>query len=341
VKQILILMLAAGLLWSTCSYAQVPTGTPPFGSFGGGPDVINLANLNSHITAPVRHKLGRGTNVDLDLAYDNSIWFPMTSGSTKVWTNDGGWGWSLHAPLAGNVTYSETSTYRPDCFQLMFTNFIYHDPLGSTHPFNGSAFVWVYNQGPYCGPPQSLTAMATDGSGLTLFFPPDNTQATTITERSGSVLSPGVSPGGSQDALSGWIHDSNGNEITAANGVITDTLGQTVLTISGAAPNPKTLSYMSPAGTQVSYTISYKSYTVKTNFGCSGISDYGPTSNSLVDRITLPDGSFYQVNYEATPSFAGDVTGRLVSVTLPRLCPGTCRKVNSAFFLRSHESLFF
>jgi hypothetical protein len=24
-----------------------------------------------------------------------------------------------------------------------------------------------------------------------------------------------------------------------------------------------------------------------------------------------------------------------------RLCPGTCRKVNSAFFLRSHESLFF
>jgi hypothetical protein len=30
------------------SPAQVPTGAPPFGSFGGGPDTINLANLNVH-----------------------------------------------------------------------------------------------------------------------------------------------------------------------------------------------------------------------------------------------------------------------------------------------------
>ncbi len=42
--------------------AQVTTGTPPFGSFGGGPDVVNLANLNAHWTVPVVHKPGRGTN---------------------------------------------------------------------------------------------------------------------------------------------------------------------------------------------------------------------------------------------------------------------------------------
>jgi len=57
--------------------------------------------------------------------------------------------------------------------------------------------------------------------------------------------------------------------------------------------------------------VSYVAYTVKTNFGCSGKSEYGPTSNSLVDRITLPDGSFYQFHYEPTPGFTGDVTGTI------------------------------
>jgi hypothetical protein len=33
--------------------AQVARGTPPFGSFGGGPDVLNLGNLNAHISIPV------------------------------------------------------------------------------------------------------------------------------------------------------------------------------------------------------------------------------------------------------------------------------------------------
>src|SRR5712691_12334164 len=47
--------LSAGI-----SSGQVQTGTPPFGSFGGGPDVISLANLNSRITIPVRHKARRG-----------------------------------------------------------------------------------------------------------------------------------------------------------------------------------------------------------------------------------------------------------------------------------------
>ena len=58
----------------TSASAQVQTGTPPFGSFGGGPDVINLANLNAHWTIPLLHKPGRGTNFDYDLTYDSSVW---------------------------------------------------------------------------------------------------------------------------------------------------------------------------------------------------------------------------------------------------------------------------
>ena len=48
-------------------------GTPPFGTFGGGPDIINLANLNSHVTVPLFHKPGRGLSFDFSLVYDSSI----------------------------------------------------------------------------------------------------------------------------------------------------------------------------------------------------------------------------------------------------------------------------
>jgi hypothetical protein len=41
-----LLLFSLILLTVRISSAQVATGTPPFGSFGGGPDVVNLANLN-------------------------------------------------------------------------------------------------------------------------------------------------------------------------------------------------------------------------------------------------------------------------------------------------------
>ena len=60
--------------------AQVTTGTPPFASFGGGPDVINLGNLNAHLDVPVLNKAGRGMPFTYDLTYDTSVWVPITSG---------------------------------------------------------------------------------------------------------------------------------------------------------------------------------------------------------------------------------------------------------------------
>src|SRR5260221_13345774 len=97
---------------------------------------------------------------------------------------------------------------------------------------------------------------------------------------------------------------------------MTVTLGKSVFTLAAASPKPVTVSYTSPAGTTANYAVSFKSYTVKTNFGCS-VSEYGPINNSLPDRVTLPDGTFYQFSYEATPGFSGDITGRLAAITLP------------------------
>jgi RHS repeat-associated protein len=112
--------------------------------------------------------------------------------------------------------------------------------------------------------------------------------------------------------------DRNGNQISQTGGVFTDTLGQTALTVtgSGTPSSPTILSYTTPSGT-ASFTMSYVAYTIKTNFGCSGIGEYGPTTNNLVDKITLPDASYYQFTYESTPGYSGSVTGRLASIKLP------------------------
>ena len=104
-----------------------------------------------------------------------------------------------------------------------------------------------------------------------------------------------------------------------STGTFTDTLGMMAPSVagSGTPTSPKTFTYTAPSGAAAAYTMSYKTYMVKTNFGCSQDADYGPISNSMVDRITLPDGTFYQFEYEATPGFTGDITGRLASITLP------------------------
>src|SRR5713101_9258474 len=88
-------LLAFVLLVALPASGQVPTGTQPFGSFGGGPDIINLANLNSHITVPVLHKAGRaGFNLTYDLSYDTSVWYPVGSSGSQSWQSVWNWGWT-------------------------------------------------------------------------------------------------------------------------------------------------------------------------------------------------------------------------------------------------------
>ena len=75
----LFIILATGL-----ASGQVATGTPAFGSYGGGPfDTVNLGNLNVHFSIPILHKAGRGMPFNYDLSYDSSVW---TSGSVPMAT---------------------------------------------------------------------------------------------------------------------------------------------------------------------------------------------------------------------------------------------------------------
>src|SRR6266849_8017195 len=97
-RTLVVLCLLAVL--PSLTHAQLTTGSPPLGSFGGGPDVINLANLNSHIAIPVLHKPGRGTNFTYDLSYDSSVWYPVGVSGSQTWQYVNNWGWRGQTEVA-------------------------------------------------------------------------------------------------------------------------------------------------------------------------------------------------------------------------------------------------
>jgi len=329
IRSIRFLSLLFALVLSTAYlHAQVQTGTPAYGSYGGGPDVINLANLNLHITIPVLHKAGRGTNFSYDLAYDSSVWYP--AGGT--WYPVNNWGWTGTIPvLAGYASYKSLNTnckyFNSDLkryiteYYTQYSSWVYYDSFGISHRMSGAP---VQDGGaPDCGPPFSLNSHALDGSGFTMAV--DGGPDATLYTPAGTVtpLSFTAQPTNSTST------DRNGNEISYyTNGQFFDTLSSSapVLTLAGygTTTSPVTLTYTAPSGGSPKYTVNYTNYTVATNFGVSGIGEYKSSAAvPLVSSIVLPDSSQYSFQYETTPGsctpYAGTtcVTARLVSITLP------------------------
>ncbi|MGA8221584.1 MAG: hypothetical protein WB780_08005 [Candidatus Acidiferrales bacterium] len=309
-------------LGAASAFGQVATGTPPFGSYGGGPDVLNLANLNAHFTLPVLNKAGRGMPFTYNLAYDTSVWTPVVSGSTMIWQPASNWGWGAVTQVAmGYLTNHQTVSDYCGYYNVKgyfvrtgtiyaVSGWTYLDKFGRTHYFAGTSFDDV---GTNCPGSSGFSIATTDGSGYTLEAIGGSG---TVVARDGTSIVPPVDSGtGSATAT-----DPNGNQISVSStGVFTDTLGTTALTVSGSgtSTSPLVFAYTPPAGGTAEYTMKYTAYTILTNFGCSGIGEYSATGVPLVSAIELPDGTEYTFTYEATPSHSGDVTGRLASVTLP------------------------
>ena len=127
--------------------AQVMTGTPPLGAFGGGPDIIDLANLNAHIDVPVFHKAGRGLNFTYDLSNDTSVWYPVGGTGSQSWQPVYNWGWRSITEVgvgyvAATVTVVRTCKNQGGGitgYEFQASQWTYHDPFGITHPFLGNA----------------------------------------------------------------------------------------------------------------------------------------------------------------------------------------------------------
>ncbi len=310
------------------SSAQVKTGTPPFGSFGGGPDVINLANLNSQIAIPAIHKPGRGLNFSYDLTYNSSVWYPVGVSGSQTWQPVWNWGWAGQTQVtSGYIDYSvvhgSCNLGTPQDPYIVawnrYTFRYFHDQFGGLH-YIGAVVSDNGGQCPNDNSPGDATVVLNDGSGFTIYVAA-GPNATVYPKEGGSILPPLQAGTGATT-----VTDRNGNKISVSSGgVFTDTLGTAALTVSGAAPNPVSLAYKNAGGTSVSVTMYYQAYTVKTNFAI-GISEYGPTNISLVDHITLPNGKQYAFTYEQTPGTCTPLTGtfqgycvtaRIASVTLP------------------------
>jgi RHS repeat-associated protein len=327
-KVALRIFLITSLLstFGSSALAQVSTGKPPLSSSMGGPaDTVDVANLNVHLNIPVVQKPGRGTNFSYVITYDSSVWYPSGTGGSGVWEAAANWGWGAQTAVAtGYVSYLMGGPGRcsgPDGIDIgryTYSRFVYYDSLGTPHPFlGGYTEIDPPCYDPTCG---NLDTSATDGSGYVIS---SSCGEANITSRGGTAIYPPTNSPGGQASYT----DRNGNAIStdSTGEIFTDTLGTTALTLGGAGTptSPNTFVYAAPSGANATYTMKYSTYTVQTNFGCSGISEYGPTSGVyLVSEIDLPDHAVnssdkFTFTYETTPGHSGNVTGRLASVTLP------------------------
>ena len=309
------LFVFLAILTIASSFAQtVATGTPAFGSFGGGPfDVINLGNLNVHFSIPIVQKAGRGMPFNYSLSYDNSVYYSTSVNGTVTWQPVSNWGWrGVTEAAAGYTTYFQhNQTCILDGQKVNGTNYdnwVYHDQSGIAHSFP------IHLNLP-CGD-DTETKTASDGSGYTMTAGIGN--ATVYPVGGGSIVAPMQSPNGA-----GTVTDRNGNYFSSTYNsgttTFTDTLGTTVLTVTGAGTqsSPMKYTYTNHAGGSKFYQVNYVTRGVATNFGCDGIAEY-TGSVPLVDSVVLPDGSEYQFSYELTPNdLRGRFTGRVSSVTLP------------------------
>ncbi len=274
------------------TFGQVAIGTPPLGSFGGGPEAINLANLNSHLSVPIIEKTGRGMEFGYAVTYDSSVWTPVTSGSTAAWVPDGTWGWGADTQVSTGYASASVEHVYP-CYEIIgtkqvivgyiydYSNYFYVDKFAQRHPFTGTSQSVDGNCG--SAQPYGFTNTTSDGSGYTIVV--GGSAGLQVIARNGANVLPQLN----LTTGSATKTDPNGNQISVNNsGVFTDTLGTTALTVSGSAPSPKVMTYTPPAGGSAAYKMIYTPLTILTNFGCSGIGEYSATNVSMVTEIDLP-----------------------------------------------------
>ena len=316
---VLILSVAFIVLSAENADGQA-TGTPPFGSFAGGPDVINLADINVHWDFPVFARAGRGIPFNYTLSFDNSVWRVVTDGSgNQSWQPplNGVFGWTRQTDaVTGYVTYTASVV---GCGTI-YSNWVYHDQRGTAHSFPTSlsqTTLAVSNPAGCGGWPSGASGIASDGSGfkITVYSTPS---ATVVRPTGGYISPPLQNPYGAAS-----ISDANGNYISTNDGLaFNDTLGadaqgHNVMTISaGWAPYPNSFTYQASGGSK-QITISYTTMNLQTSFGCTGIAEYGYNGVPMITAINYPDGSSYQFSYEPTPGNPVNTTGRLAQVTLP------------------------
>src|SRR6266446_1577277 len=303
-KRIAILLVT---FFPLVAAAQTPvTGFPPYGSFADGKfDAVNRQNLNVNFAIPVMSSPGRGTDLNFSIDYNSLLYTRGTVGSNTSWQFSTGWNTSV---VKGSFSYTSTFQLCQSSLEdtVRDSNWAYTDELGTRHAFNLS----FYEQATAChyqtGP---RTGYATDGSGYYL----------DVTDPTSPIV---ISPAGQkyQDVgVQKILTDTNGNIISTVigqSGWWQDTLGRTALKITNNGNTSTTYQYLDTSGGYQTITLNLQSFSIKSNFSCTGVTEYTGTA-FLPTSLMLPNSQSYSFTYEDTPSTPGYKTGRVKRVTLP------------------------
>jgi YD repeat-containing protein len=277
-------------------------------------DSINLATLGIKLNVPVRSKAGHIPFTDVltgDVAITkhtqiqspNHIisYFYASPGLSGIETHLGGRAnWSSQTPLV----YCGGSQY------ISFYNWVYTDAAGTTHPTGIPQLLDGNNSS--CGT-ISAGAYTKDGSGIYVYeagFPNYGGYA--------------IDMNGNKSLFRGsQFTDANGNSISRSSSgntqTYTDTLGQTVLTVTTSTSSPLEIdSWTDALGNTQSLKYYSNSLTLNTYFGSGcGWPANTPTTWNFPASVLFPDSSSVSYGWEKTYNNNSQYTGRLASITLP------------------------
>jgi hypothetical protein len=202
---VFLAVLFVSIVSGTCFAQDQNGGIPGFSSIESHQyDSINLQNLSVVLNIPIRAKAGPiPFNVSASgTSYAYATWdivgntFAWNIGSTAIFGN-------LTALLS--IKYSTSTGTCPNLTSTSIRSGWNAVGFGgTTHSFSGS---W---DSQHCLYPATFTAVATDGSGLTLSVNSSGVGA--VTDKSGNVYG------------TGSITDTNGNSISVSSGTYSDSL---------------------------------------------------------------------------------------------------------------------
>jgi len=293
------------------------TGLPSFGSFtSGGFDTVNNQNLNVLFSIPLISSAGRGMPLNLPLTY-NSLVYQNYQNTWLPAPPYGEWGW--FQPGTGSVTWtSQLTSFRCGTgygTQTRYYNYSFVDILGTSHPVPAISFLHYSCGNPWSG---TFSGTASDNSGYYLDASTLHPYATVTTPSGAQALNP-----------LNYMADTNGNYISetvvsSTETDWTDSVGNKAAKViynpSQSAPTSVQFEFLDGSGNYQTITLKYQSYPIKTNFACSGVTEYTGTAY-LPYELDIPSpvsGTLtYKFTYEQTPGLSGYYSGRLQQVTLP------------------------
>jgi hypothetical protein len=295
--------ICLSIFFSSTGLAQTnPTaGIQPFSTNQFG---IDLATSNINLSIPIRSK------PTLSLALSTTF-TPYQNASSP--------GLALRVSSSGMLGYTVASTVtvttvcgttegKPNDEPWYLEWYIY-DSTGARHPIPFS----MDQLGCHLPP---ATAVATDGSGLTLVTNGSNNMSNWLLySRDGS------STGFSGCSVSDYTETTDSVVLNSGpcllDGSYTDALSSTaVLTASPTDGATDTYTYTDTNGNDQTVTVTKTAYYIWTAFGCNDVQTtqqyYLPTT------VTLPTGAYYTIAYEQSPGKSSSYrTGRLAQITYP------------------------